>query len=45
MRIDEAIKIKKGTSTYRAIKDAARKVAKWPKWKRAIRVTKYSKGV
>ena len=41
----EGLTIKKDSDIYKVIKEAKKKVAKWPKWKRSIRVTKYSKGV
>jgi len=39
------VAIKKDSDIYKVIKDARRKVSKWPKWKRSIRVTRYSKGL
>lgn len=38
------MKIKKDSDIYEVIKKASKKVAKWPKWKRNIRVTKFSTG-
>ena len=39
------IRIKRDSDIYRVLQEATREVAKWPKWKRELRVTKYSKGV